>query len=54
MLIEAVALHMEDSFNDGLPYLRPIPPDEDPRAEVPEKIIEQVDSKVVIDIRAYA
>ena len=31
MLLEAVTLHLEGAFEDGLPYLRPIPADDDPR-----------------------
>ncbi|MBI1802083.1 MAG: type II toxin-antitoxin system HicB family antitoxin [Chloroflexi bacterium] len=30
-LLEAATLHLEGAFEDGLPYLRPIPPEDDPR-----------------------
>lgn len=34
-LLEAASLHLEGSFEDGLPYLRPVPPAEDPRNSLP-------------------
>ena len=34
-LLEAASLHMEGCFEDGLPYLRPVPPAEDPRNSIP-------------------
>jgi len=40
MLLEAATLHLEGSFEDGLPYLRPIPPAEDPRNLYPQESLE--------------
>jgi predicted RNase H-like HicB family nuclease len=54
MLLEAAALHLEGAVEDGLPYLRPIPPVEDPRRTFPEKILETFRFKVDVAIRAYA
>ena len=40
MLLEATMLHIEGAFEDGLPYLRPIPAAEDPRNIFPMEKIE--------------
>jgi predicted RNase H-like HicB family nuclease len=53
-LLEAAALHLEGSFEDGLPYLRPIPTEEDPRNDPSATIIETFTFKVDVAIRAYA
>lgn len=34
-LLEAASLHLEGSFEDGLPYLRPVPAADDPRNSLP-------------------
>jgi predicted RNase H-like HicB family nuclease len=54
MLLEAAALHLEGTIEDGLPYLRPVPGDEDPRQTAPETIIELFRFKVDVAVRAYA
>jgi predicted RNase H-like HicB family nuclease len=54
MLLEAATLHLEGAFEDGLPYLRPIPPAEDPRQTSPENVAEVFRFKVDVEIRAYA
>jgi predicted RNase H-like HicB family nuclease len=54
MLLEASTLHMEGCFEDGLPYLRPIPLAEDPRQASPENIVEVFRFKVDVDVRAHA
>lgn len=40
MLLEAVALHIEGAIEDGLPYLRPVPPQADPRTATPDAVVE--------------
>ncbi|MFA5787809.1 MAG: type II toxin-antitoxin system HicB family antitoxin [Actinomycetota bacterium] len=54
MLLEASSLHLEGCFEDGLPYLRPVPPAEDPRQASPDNIVEVFRFKVDVDVRAYA
>jgi predicted RNase H-like HicB family nuclease len=54
MLLEATALHLEGVFEDGLPYLRPIPPAEDPRNNYPESQLNTFHFKVDVAIHAYA
>jgi len=53
-LFEAVTLYLETAIEVNLPYLRPIPPNEDPRIVNPESIIKTFRLKVDFQIRAYA
>lgn len=53
-LLEAAALHLEGSFEDGLPYLRPVPSEEDPRNLFPVDMLEIFKFKVEVAIKAYA
>lgn len=53
-LLEAAALHLEGCFEDGLPYLRPIPVEEDPRNSHPAESMEIFKFKIDIDVKAYA
>ncbi len=53
-LLEAAALHLEGSFEDGLPYLRPVPVEDDPRNSLPAEVLEIFKFKVDIAIKAYA
>ncbi len=39
-LLEVATLHLEGSFEDGLPYLRPVPTSEDPRNSLPAEELE--------------
>lgn len=39
MLLEATTLYLESAVEAGLPYLRPIPPEEDPRQTSPESVV---------------
>ena len=39
MLLEAVTLYLETAVESNLPYLRPVPPDEDPRLATPEAVV---------------
>ena len=53
-LLEAASLHLEGSFEDGLPYLRPVPPAEDPRNTFPAEGLEVFKFKVDVAVKAYA
>ena len=53
-LLEAVTLHLEGAFEDGLPSLRPIPPIEDPRQQTPEAVVETFRFKVDVAVHAHA
>jgi predicted RNase H-like HicB family nuclease len=53
-LLEAAALHLEGSFEDGLPYLRPVPASDDPRNSLPAEEVEVFKFKVDVAIKAYA
>ncbi len=53
-LLEAAALHLEGSFEDGLPYLRPVPVEDDPRNSLPAEVLEIFKFKVDVAIKAYA
>ncbi len=53
-LLEAATLHLEGAIEDGLPYLRPIPPSEDPRNTLPSGIVKTFRFKVDVRIHAYA
>jgi predicted RNase H-like HicB family nuclease len=53
-LLEAASLHMEGCFEDGLPYLRPVPPAEDPRNSIPAESLQMFKFKVDVAVKAYA
>lgn len=53
-LLEATTLHLEGSFEDGLPYLRPVPSEEDPRKSLPTEALEVFKFKVDVAIKAHA
>ena len=53
-LLEAAALHLEGSIEDGLPYLRPVPTEEDPRNTLPPESLEIFKFKVDVAVKAYA
>lgn len=53
-LFEAVALYLETALESNLPYLRPIMPQDDPRNECPDSIVEIFNLKVDLQINAYA
>ncbi len=40
MLLKAATLHIEGANEDGLPYLRPVPTQDDPRQIAPDTIAE--------------
>ena len=53
-LLEAATLHIEGAIEDGLPYLRPIPADADPRSMALGAVQEEFRFKVDVAVRAYA
>ena len=53
-LLEAATFHLEGCFEDGLPYMRPVPSEEDPRNSLPANILEIFKFKVKVAIKAYA
>lgn len=54
MLLDAATLHIEGAIEDGLPYLRPVPSDADPRNAAPVTIQQVFRFKVDVAVRAYA
>jgi predicted RNase H-like HicB family nuclease len=40
MLAEAVTLYLETCIEDGIPYLRPVPKEDDPRVQEPANLVE--------------
>ncbi len=54
MLKEAVALYLETAFESNLPYLRPVPPSENPLVKDPQSIIETFGLDVQVRIVANA
>ena len=54
MLLEAVTLYLEAAIESNLPYLRPIPLDEDPRVASPEAVMVIFPIKIDVGIKAYA
>ena len=54
MLAEAVSLYLETCFEDGVPYLRPVPREEDPRVTQPADLIELFPLRVDFEVHAVA
>src|SRR3972149_6336021 len=54
MLAEAVTLHLETCFESNLPYLRPVPKEEDPRFTTVKGLIETFPLKVDFNVHAVA
>ena len=40
-LAEATSLYLESAIENNLPYMRPVPPTEDPRRTTPKDIVEK-------------
>ena len=53
-LLGAATLHLEGAFEDGLPYLRPVPNAADPRAAAPDTVVQVFRFKVDVAVHAYA
>jgi predicted RNase H-like HicB family nuclease len=54
MLKEAVALYLETSFESNLPYLRPVPPAENPLLNDLQNVIETFGLEVQVHVVANA
>ncbi len=54
MLAEAVALYLETCFENGLPYLRQVLREDDPRVTHPESVLECFPLKVDFRVHAFA
>jgi predicted RNase H-like HicB family nuclease len=54
MLAEAVSLYLETCFEDGVPYLRPVPREEDPRVTQAADLIELFPLRVDFEVHAVA
>ena len=53
-LAEAVSLYLEGCFESNIPYLRPVPRDEDPRFTPAEEFLELFPLRVDFMVRAVA
>ena len=53
-LYEAVTLYLETAFENNLPYLRPVPKDQDPRFHDPDSIHGAFDLHIDIKIQTHA
>jgi predicted RNase H-like HicB family nuclease len=54
MLAEAVTLYLETCFENGIPYLRPVPREDDPRVSQPESVLKVFPLKVDFEVRVFA
>lgn len=54
MLAEAVKLHLETCFESNLPYLRPVPKEDDPRFTAVKGHVETFPLKVDFNVHAVA
>lgn len=53
-LVEAVTLYLEAALEHNLPWLRPVPPAEDPRFTDPDHVVAVFPLKVSVAVHAYA
>jgi len=53
-LQEAVELHLDSAIDNNLPYLRPVPPAEDPRKTDPDLIVESFNLRVDLSVQVHA
>lgn len=54
MLQEAVEMHLDSAIDNNLPYLRPVPPGEDPRKTEPDSIVESFNIRVDLSVQVHA
>lgn len=54
MLAEAVSLYLETCFEDNVPYVRPVPREEDPRLKPPDNLVGIFPLKVDFRVHAVA
>ena len=53
-LIEAASLYLESAIESNLPYIRPVPSEDDPRKTTPKQVVAKFPLKVNIAVHAYA
>ena len=53
MLAEAVTLYLETCFEDGIPFLRPVPKADDPRLHPSQNLLEVFPLKVDFKVHAF-
>ncbi len=53
-LLEAVTLYLETALESNSPWLRPVPPGEDPRFAEPDQVVAEFPLRVNVAIHAYA
>ncbi len=53
-LVEAATLYLESAIESNLPYIRPVPSEEDPRRVSPKQVVEIFPLKVSIAVHAHA
>jgi predicted RNase H-like HicB family nuclease len=54
MLLEAATLHIEGAIEDGLPYLRPVAPEADPRSSNLALVTDVFRFKIGVAVHAHA
>lgn len=54
MLAEAVSLYLETCFESNVPYLRPVPKEDDPRFAAVKNVVEIFPLKVDFQVHAVA
>ena len=54
MLAEAVTLYLEACFENGMPHLRPVPSEDDPRVHPPKNLRKIFPLKVDFKVHAFA
>lgn len=53
-LLEAATLYLETAIENNLPYLRPVPQDQDPRHSIPDQVVATFPVRIHFSIAAYA
>ena len=54
LLTEAVTLYLETCFENGIPYLRPVPASEDPRHNAPKNLMEIFPLRANFQVHTFA
>ena len=53
-LLEAVTLYLETALENNLPWMRPVPPSEDPRFVDPDHVVAEFPLHVSVTVHTYA
>jgi predicted RNase H-like HicB family nuclease len=53
-LLEAIELYLETAIENNQPFLRPVPPEEDPRRTKLEGFVETFNLKIAFSVKAHA